>query len=509
MYTLPNFHHNFRHYRYCLRLSAVLLFLAAASLSAQPLNQTARKTAAAAALPATCYSSTQVKDMLWRNSVGWYVCTAANTWTAAGGGGTVTSVGNGTIGSLFTASWATATTTPALSLNFAAAAANCFIAGPSSGGNAVPTCRAIVAGDLPSTTVTPGSYTLSSITVDAQGRLTAASSGSGAAAPFADSATSASFKGTADATKLLAFSLAGMTTGTTNTVFSRNRGLGTGAAPAVDDSLADSFFMQSATGNKALVVQMAVNSPSKAPFSIQSVGGSDVFRYDSSGLLLCDTNATGCSYLGRANDGLRSLTSAANAWSTFNGSSFRATSAGCYTFSSGSNPESGQDLFICRSAAGIITFGTTAGATNAWPVDAGECYVASDQTNATTTLASTTCSITVVNGRKYAGVCELFLSDSVAADGAKIDFNGGSATMSNFRAQITAFDTALNLSSQTTALNSAASASTFTGNGAFEIHLALEPSSDGTFIPQFAQVAHTAGTLTLARGSHCTFKDTP
>lgn len=65
------------------------------------------------------------------------------------GSGTVTSVGSGAIGALLQVSWATATTTPALSLNLAAQAANCFIGGPASGGSAVPTCRALGTGDVP------------------------------------------------------------------------------------------------------------------------------------------------------------------------------------------------------------------------------------------------------------------------------------------------------------------------------------------------------------------------
>jgi len=65
------------------------------------------------------------------------------------GSGTVTSFSSGDLSPLFTTSVATPTTTPALSYNLTSQSANRFFAGPTSGGLASPTFRALVTGDIP------------------------------------------------------------------------------------------------------------------------------------------------------------------------------------------------------------------------------------------------------------------------------------------------------------------------------------------------------------------------
>lgn len=100
--------------------------------------------------------------------------------TAASSGaaptGTVTSVGLAAPAE-FNVTNSPVTVSGTLTLAWANATANRVFAGPNTGSPGTPAFRALVAADLPSTTVVAGSYTYAAITVDAQGRLTAASSG--------------------------------------------------------------------------------------------------------------------------------------------------------------------------------------------------------------------------------------------------------------------------------------------------------------------------------------------
>jgi hypothetical protein len=140
----------------------------------------------------------------------------------------------------------------------------------------------------------------------------------------------------------------------------------------------------------------------------------------------------------------------------------------------------------------------------------GHKRVASDATNATATMSNLSdLTVTLVAGRKYAFKLILFVVDSVAADGIKVDFDGGTATMTSFRAHGTLFDTALLLSTQTSAIATDFAAATVTGDAMVEIHGGFVCNAAGTFIPRFAQNAHTAGTATVYANSFLLVDDLP
>lgn len=165
------------------------------------------------------------------------------------------------------------------------------------------------------------------------------------------------------------------------------------------------------------------------------------------------------------------------------------------------------DAGIGRLAAGVVRE-----ATGGWIQNTAGCArVTGDGTNITITPATTGLSVTVKASRHYSFKLVLFVEETTAADGLRVDFNGGTATMTDFRVHGTVADTAgVRSLTQSVALDTDITDTTTTGASmaVFEGHFTVNVA--GTFIPRYAKEADAAGAaLNLRRGSYLLVEDVP
>lgn len=133
-------------------------------------------------------------------------------------------------------------------------------------------------------------------------------------------------------------------------------------------------------------------------------------------------------------------------------------------------------------------------------------------TSTDTTLANLTeLAASVVKDRQYFGELVLFASCPTAADGLKLDFDGGSATMTSFAAGVVGNVQGATLGANVSAALATdviASALNGTGVNAIVVKFGFVASASGTLIPRVAKNADAAGaTLTIAAGSHLSLSE--
>lgn len=168
------------------------------------------------------------------------------------------------------------------------------------------------------------------------------------------------------------------------------------------------------------------------------------------------------------------------------------------------------DAGTVRAAAGVVQ-ATNASSGQGFFADAGTSRATGDVTNATATMAAITgMTVTLAASQKYIGTLVVFASDSVGADGLQFDFNGGTATATSFVVGVdgtpiggttgTVYGTALATAMTLTIVS--------TGDVCYTINFEIVVNAAGTFIPRFAQVAHTTGTATVRRGSYMHIRNT-
>ncbi len=131
-----------------------------------------------------------------------------------------------------------------------------------------------------------------------------------------------------------------------------------------------------------------------------------------------------------------------------------------------------------------------------------------DVPNATTAFANLAdLTVTLPAAGKYVGELTLKCNNTTAADGMKLDFNGGTATMTSFWAGggvLASGGTDTVGTNVSTSLAGVINFSVVTGETIVVVKLSFVVNAGGTFVPRIAENAHTTGTFTAELGSFLT-----
>lgn len=175
-----------------------------------------------------------------------------------------------------------------------------------------------------------------------------------------------------------------------------------------------------------------------------------------------------------------------------------------------------HDTKLKRIAAGIAAAGDSTTGAGWLQNTAGVSRVnGSAVTNGTITPTNITgLSATLVAGRKYSGSLSLRVSNTVAVDGLRLDFDGGTATMTSFEAGVTGggLPTAATFSvAQSSALATDIIATTMgdTNSKWISIDFGMVVNAAGTFIPRIALEALSTGVISVHPNSYMLIEDTP
>lgn len=164
-------------------------------------------------------------------------------------------------------------------------------------------------------------------------------------------------------------------------------------------------------------------------------------------------------------------------------------------------------LGLTEAVAGVSRFGS-------WLQAAAGCKrMAAAVTNVTTTFANLTdLTVTLIAGRKYSGYLIVTVNEALAADGFKLDLDGGTATMTSINF---GFSTAIGATLGTRTSTALATPITLTAladtnDVIFEIPISLVCNAAGTLIPRQAKNGDAAGgTMTVRINGFLLLNDMP